>query len=197
MGLYILFCWSCTPVCSQLVFCLHFYIWRCIPDVSLERDVFIYLLRHLVRASTVDVLNSENIGFRGFFFKVKVIWWMEVYRLWPPSHWEKDSMHKDEACGQICARRKCPGSGHFAQHCVFTFSWLHSAVVMGLHWVAVTWAQSIDMLGNATSTPVSFTCWPRGQADWCCRNMHCAWAVLLFSPNSWEAKAWHQARNES
>ena len=31
--------WSGTPVHSQLVFCMHFCVWRCIPDVSMERDV--------------------------------------------------------------------------------------------------------------------------------------------------------------
>ena len=37
-------------VCSQLVFCMHFCVWRCIPDVSVERDVLhLHLsLRHLV-----------------------------------------------------------------------------------------------------------------------------------------------------
>ena len=30
---------SCTPVRSQLVFCKHFCVWRCIPDVSVERNV--------------------------------------------------------------------------------------------------------------------------------------------------------------
>ena len=38
-GLYIHFLWSGTPVHSQLVFCMHFCVWRCIPDVSVERDV--------------------------------------------------------------------------------------------------------------------------------------------------------------
>ena len=44
------FHWSGTPVRSQLVFCMHFWVWRCIPDVSMERDVLhIYLLLcHLV-----------------------------------------------------------------------------------------------------------------------------------------------------
>ena len=32
-GLYILFHWSGTAVCSQLVFGMHFSVWRCIPDV--------------------------------------------------------------------------------------------------------------------------------------------------------------------
>ena len=45
MVLYILNHWSGTPVRSQLVFCMHFCVWRCIPDVSMERDVLhIYLL---------------------------------------------------------------------------------------------------------------------------------------------------------
>ena len=39
-GLYILFLWSGTHVHSQLVFYTHFCVWRCIPDVSVERDVF-------------------------------------------------------------------------------------------------------------------------------------------------------------
>ena len=47
MVLYILFLWSGTPVCSQLVSSMHFCVWRCIPDVSLERIVFhIHLLLH-------------------------------------------------------------------------------------------------------------------------------------------------------
>ena len=31
------FAWFYTPVCSQLVFCMHSCVWRCIPDVSMER----------------------------------------------------------------------------------------------------------------------------------------------------------------
>ena len=47
MGLYILFRWSGTSVHSQLVFCMHFYGWRCIPNVSMERDVLhVHLLLH-------------------------------------------------------------------------------------------------------------------------------------------------------
>ena len=48
--LYILFLWSDMPVCSQLAFCMHFCVWRCIPDVSMERDVLHVhlLLLHLV-----------------------------------------------------------------------------------------------------------------------------------------------------
>ena len=47
MVLYILFLWSGTPVCSQLVFSMQFCVWRCIPDISLERIVLhIHLLLH-------------------------------------------------------------------------------------------------------------------------------------------------------
>ena len=46
-GLYILFCWSGTPVHSQLVFCMLFCVWRFIPDVSMEKDVVhLHLLFH-------------------------------------------------------------------------------------------------------------------------------------------------------
>ena len=51
MWVYILFsAGSGTPVCAQLVFCLPFCVWRCIPDVSVEREVLhIHLLLcHLV-----------------------------------------------------------------------------------------------------------------------------------------------------
>ena len=37
--LYFLFQWSGTPACLQLMFYKIFYVWRCIPDVSMERDV--------------------------------------------------------------------------------------------------------------------------------------------------------------
>ena len=80
------------------------------------------------------------------------IWTVTTESLGKGQHAQRQSMWT------VCARRKCPGSGRCAQHCVSTCNWLHSAVVMGLHWVAVTWAQSIDMLGNAASTPASFTC---------------------------------------
>ena len=47
---YILFHWSGAPVLLQLVFCMHFCVCRCIPDVSVEKDVLhIHLLLcHLV-----------------------------------------------------------------------------------------------------------------------------------------------------
>ena len=57
--LYILFLWSGTPVCSQLVFCMHFCVWRCIPDVSMERYVLHVhlLLYHLVLLQVFSVLE--------------------------------------------------------------------------------------------------------------------------------------------
>ena len=56
VGLYILFCWSATPVHTQVVFRMHFCVWRCIPDISEERDVIHVhlLLRHLV-FSWIDI----------------------------------------------------------------------------------------------------------------------------------------------
>ena len=59
--LYILFHWSGTPVHSQLVFCLHFCVWRCIPHVSVERDVLHVhlLLCHLVLP--IPVIFNQNV----------------------------------------------------------------------------------------------------------------------------------------
>ena len=46
-GSCILFHWSGTPFDSEMMFCKHFCVWRCIPDVSMKRDIFhIYLLLH-------------------------------------------------------------------------------------------------------------------------------------------------------
>ena len=59
---YILFHWSGPPVHSQLVFCMHICVWRCIPDVPVERDVphVHLLLYHLVlsRSAFWWVLHS-------------------------------------------------------------------------------------------------------------------------------------------
>ena len=45
-----------TPVCSQPVLYMHFCVWRCIPDVSVERGVLhIYLLlHHLVQTPSLS-----------------------------------------------------------------------------------------------------------------------------------------------
>ena len=61
----ILFLWSGPPVCSQLVFCMDFCAWRCIPDVSVERDVLHVhpLLCHLVlltKVLSILFIFSEN-----------------------------------------------------------------------------------------------------------------------------------------
>ena len=53
--------WSGTPICSQLVFHMHFCVWRCIPDVSMERDV---LHVHLLLC---------HLGLQIFFFFKLVI----------------------------------------------------------------------------------------------------------------------------
>ena len=75
VGLYILFHWSGTPVCSQLVFCVHFCVWRFIPDVSVERDVFHIhlLLYHLVSQDSNTFWSHwynwcDSECWRGFFF---------------------------------------------------------------------------------------------------------------------------------
>ena len=62
VGLYILFCWS-GPVRSQLVFCMHLCVWRCIPDVSVERDIFHVhlLLHHLVPLRAVLFLKDKSL----------------------------------------------------------------------------------------------------------------------------------------
>ena len=42
---FLFFRLSGTPICSQLVFCMHFCFWSWFPDVSMERDVLhIHLL---------------------------------------------------------------------------------------------------------------------------------------------------------
>ena len=63
VALYILFRWSGTPVCSQLVFGMHFYVCRCVPDVSVERDVFHVhlLLRHLQQVPFNRDFKKYNI----------------------------------------------------------------------------------------------------------------------------------------
>ena len=60
--LYILFCWSGTPFCSQLVFCMHFCVWRYISDVSVERDVLhIHLLIHHHVLPQIFFLNQAYL----------------------------------------------------------------------------------------------------------------------------------------
>ena len=61
----ILLPWSGTPVHSRLVFCLHLCVWRCIPDVSMERDVFHVhlLLCHLSLLFSILFYTSYYILF--------------------------------------------------------------------------------------------------------------------------------------
>ena len=72
LGLCILFCWSGTPVCFQLVFWMHFCLWGCVPDVSVERDVLhIHLLLcHLVLSLE---LSSKYYKLLFIFFKDTVV----------------------------------------------------------------------------------------------------------------------------
>ena len=76
VALYLLFLWSGTPVCSQLVFHMHFCVWRCISDVSTERDVLHVhlLLCHLglqfffFNLSSSVVIFSEKVAWRKLFY---------------------------------------------------------------------------------------------------------------------------------
>ena len=63
--LYNLFWWSGTSACSWLVFCMHFCLCRCIPDVSMERDVLRVqlLLLHLVSVYLAFVLREKTFNF--------------------------------------------------------------------------------------------------------------------------------------
>ena len=48
---------------SQLVFCMHFCVWRNIPDVSVERDVFhIHLFLHHVVHPFTFLLTSMSLS---------------------------------------------------------------------------------------------------------------------------------------
>ena len=59
--LYILSHWSGTPVYSQLVFSKHFCVCRCIPDVSVERDVFyVHLLLPPLGLHILFLINNHT-----------------------------------------------------------------------------------------------------------------------------------------
>ena len=95
MDPYILFRWSGPPVHCQLVFCVHFCVWRCIPDVSKERDILhVHLLIcHLVplqsnffkkSAHVTTMLKTQNVILH--FSQSKVL--SKIYMTqtsWP--HW--------------------------------------------------------------------------------------------------------------
>ena len=98
MVLYILFLWSGTPVCSQQVFCIHFCVWRCIPDVSVERDVLHVhlLLYHLFLSPKQGTVNEpiDNLPVNKYMLKASTRAELQDShhrrntevgdRLWPP-----------------------------------------------------------------------------------------------------------------
>ena len=64
MDLYILFHLSGPPVCSQLVFCMHFCIWTYNSDVSLESDVLhVHLLHHFVLLWMLSFKPAFSVSF--------------------------------------------------------------------------------------------------------------------------------------
>ena len=78
MVLSILFCWSGTPVHSQLVFCMHISVWRCIRGVSVERDVLHVhlLLCHLILLPKLlwGFFKENHKGVCGELFKAFCLW---------------------------------------------------------------------------------------------------------------------------
>ena len=64
MDLYILFHLSGPPVCSQLVFSMHFCVWTCNSDVSLESDVLhVHLLHHFVLLWMLSFKPAFSVSF--------------------------------------------------------------------------------------------------------------------------------------
>ena len=61
---YILFRWAGTPLSFQLVFCKHICVWRCIPDVSIERNVLNVqlLFYHLVHFNFSNIKNKTAMN---------------------------------------------------------------------------------------------------------------------------------------
>ena len=77
MVLYILPHWSGAPVYSQLVFCMHFCVWRCIPDVSVEGDVLhVHLLLRHLGLSPHMVLSILKLH---FLTRWLIFWYSEIY----------------------------------------------------------------------------------------------------------------------
>ena len=64
--LYILFCWSGSPVCSQLVFCMHVCVWRCI---------LMYLWRNVLH---VHLLLCHLVSFSFPFLFISTFWEKKV-----------------------------------------------------------------------------------------------------------------------
>ena len=73
---------SGTPVCSQLVFCTHFCVQRCIPDVSVERDILHVnlLLCHLVLLK-LNFLKYFSCFLTQAFIAIYCVFFMQSGRL--------------------------------------------------------------------------------------------------------------------
>ena len=72
--LYILFCWLDIAVHSQLVLCMHFCVWSCFPDVSVERDALhVYLLLHHLVLPTFSFWQMCCMSFHKSSAKVQNI----------------------------------------------------------------------------------------------------------------------------
>ena len=66
--------WSSTPVFSQLMFCMHFCVWRCIPDVSVNRDeLHIHLLLCHLILSWPPLIFKETVQKEGDSFPIQLI----------------------------------------------------------------------------------------------------------------------------
>ena len=99
MILYILFRWSDSPLHPQLVVCMHFCVWRCVPYAPLERDVLHthLLLPHLVLPTRIffffkqKIFNNEmnRRRMRDFNEFVGYQKWKEDHQL--RSQWKKDT----------------------------------------------------------------------------------------------------------
>ena len=83
--LYLL-CWSGTLVHAQLVFCMHFCVWRCIPDVSMERDILhVYLFLHHLDPSIGFLLDVKILNcIYSRKFTVLLLWTVAVYSVNKP-----------------------------------------------------------------------------------------------------------------
>ena len=109
--LCILFHWSGTPVSSQLVDCKHFCVWRCISDVSKERDVLhLHLpLCHVVHLNILTIINKTAVNIHvhifGETFFLHIVRWPWVLDLkQDSSKWRKG---KCIQCSLTAWRQQC------------------------------------------------------------------------------------------
>ena len=73
LGLWILFWQPGTRAHSQMVFCNIFSVWKCIPDVSMERDVFqVHLLLHHLILPISPPPNTTTPW--GYSFNIWICW---------------------------------------------------------------------------------------------------------------------------